>query len=49
MLCDEDRIKFEKFEELIINNTIKLDRKQDEVTYLINTAKELMQVFGDNG
>ena len=41
-LCDEDRIKFEKFEDLIINNTIKLDRKQDEVTYLINIAKELI-------
>ncbi len=39
-LCDEDREKFEKFEELIINNTIKLERKQDEVNYLINTAKE---------
>ena len=48
-LCDEDRIKFEKFEDLIINNTIKLDRKQDEVTYLINIAKELIQVFGENG
>lgn len=24
-LCEEDRVKFEKFEDLIINNTIRLE------------------------
>jgi hypothetical protein len=44
-LCGDDKEKYEKFQEQIINNTIKLDKKQDEVTYLLNTAKEHIQIF----
>lgn len=48
-LCGEDIQKFQKFQDQIINNTVKLDKKQDEVTYLISTAKEQILVFQENG
>ena len=34
-LCGDDIAKFQKFQEQIINNTLKLEKKLDEVTYLI--------------
>jgi hypothetical protein len=36
-LCED---KFLIFQEQIINNTLKLDKKLDEVTYLFLIAKE---------
>ena len=38
--CGDDKSKFDKFQDLILNNTNKLDCKVDEVTYLLNMAKE---------
>ncbi len=38
--CGDDKTKFEKFQDLILNNSNKLDWKLDEVTYLLNMAKE---------
>ena len=48
-MCNDDKDKFEKFQDQILNNTAKLDRKVDEVTYLISVAKEQMLVFQENG
>lgn len=39
-ICGDDKSKFDKFQDLILNNTHKLERKIDEVTYLLNMAKE---------
>lgn len=40
VLCGDDKLWNEKFQDQIINNTIKLEKKQDEVTYLLSIAKE---------
>jgi len=44
-ICGEDKSKFEKFQDLILNNTHKLERKLDEVTYLLGMSKEQVLVF----
>lgn len=40
VICGDEKTKFEKFQDLILNNTHKLDKKVDEVTYLLGMAKE---------
>lgn len=47
-VCDSEA-EYQKQQELVINNTIKLERKQDEVTYLMHIAKEHIQVFSHKG
>lgn len=44
-LCED---KFIAFQEEIINNTLRLDKKVDEVTYLILIAKEQINAFNDS-
>ena len=40
VVCGDDKTKFDKFQDLILNNTHKLEKKLDEVTYLLNMSKE---------
>jgi len=45
----DDPARFEKFQDMILNNTNKLERKMDEVTYLLSMAREQVLVFQENG
>src|SRR5688572_26180069 len=47
-LCGEDKAKFDKFQDLILNNTNKLEKKIDEVTYLLTMSKEQVLVFQED-
>jgi len=43
--CGEDLEKYEKFNDLIVNNTTKLDEKLDEVTYVLSISKQQISLF----
>ena len=47
-LCGEDQEQFQKFEDSILNNSIKLEKKMDEMTYLLNIAKDQVLFLQEN-
>lgn len=45
----KDRSRYGEFEEQIINNNVRLEKRVDEVAYLFIIAREQIQAFSENG
>lgn len=48
-VCGDDEKLYQRFQEEILNNSAKLEKKMDEVTYLISISKDQVRVFLDKG